>query len=69
MKTGITCPHCAHNFILDKSIHYIVEQYVSNFPFECHYIYYEAWDCPKCGGQLRGFERFIETDSQLKLLL
>ena len=58
----IGCPHCGYVYLPDKNIHSVVTKVQPDTifkPFDQKYsaVYYDAWDCPRCGGQFVGSER------------
>ena len=58
----IGCPHCGYVYVHDRGIHSVVTKVQPDTifkPFGQKYsaVYYDAWDCPKCGGQFVGSER------------
>ena len=58
----IACPHCGYVYLPEKEIHSVVTKVQPDTifkPFDQKYsaVYYDAWDCPRCGGQFVGSER------------
>lgn len=58
-----TCPTCEHEFVLIKDDHYVVEAFSRLIGGPR---YFDAWDCPVCGGQCRGNERYLEFEEEEK---
>lgn len=56
------CPTCEFEFIRSKEDRYTVEKRDPIFSMA----YYDAWDCPACGGQCLGLERYLEFEEEEK---
>lgn len=58
----ITCPHCGFEYNPSEDMHSVVKKTFPRLGFDDQSIdcYYDAWNCPLCGGQYVGAERFPE---------
>lgn len=54
----ITCLHCAHVYSLDLLYHSVVNVGILNIQGIKSDKLHDAWNCPACGGQFVGRERF-----------